>query len=230
MRNLLNEAPAKELHGRLRFTCTYVDQDDITGRDVLEIGSGYGWFALNAGPRSRSFIGVEPTDDDLRTARKYVTHPQVRFERGSALALPFEPGSFDTVVSWEVLEHIPKGSEPVMFAEARRVLRPGGAFYLSTPFASLRSTALDPAYFLTGHRHYRARDLQSYAAMQGLEVRRLTVVGGWWEILQWWDIYVSKWILRRPPLFSTAMNRRNDRQFEHDDGFVCLFAAMRRPM
>ncbi len=49
----------------------------------------------------------------------------------SALDLPFDPQSFDTVVSTEVLEHVP---DPLLaFKEMHRVLRPTGYLILSTP-------------------------------------------------------------------------------------------------
>jgi SAM-dependent methyltransferase len=48
-----------------------------------------------------------------------------------ALALPFPAASFDTVLCNEVLEHVPEPQR--LFAEAARVLRPGGALVLSTP-------------------------------------------------------------------------------------------------
>jgi SAM-dependent methyltransferase len=49
----------------------------------------------------------------------------------SALQIPFKPGAFDTVVSTEVLEHVP---EPLRaLTEMRRVLKPGGHLVLSTP-------------------------------------------------------------------------------------------------
>lgn len=48
-----------------------------------------------------------------------------------ALALPFRNGAFDAVTCNQVLEHI---AEPArLFAEAVRVLRPGGTLILSTP-------------------------------------------------------------------------------------------------
>jgi SAM-dependent methyltransferase len=49
-----------------------------------------------------------------------------------ALALSFETGSLDIIISTDVLEHVPE-VEPAI-AEAGRVLRPGGRFLFSTPF------------------------------------------------------------------------------------------------
>src|SRR3984893_9643048 len=46
--------------------------------------------------------------------------------------LPFESGSFDTVLLTDVLEHIP---EPLhLMREIARILRPGGKLILSVPF------------------------------------------------------------------------------------------------
>ncbi len=48
-----------------------------------------------------------------------------------ALALPFADASFDSVLCNEVLEHV---TDPArLFAEAARVLKPGGTLVLSTP-------------------------------------------------------------------------------------------------
>ncbi len=50
----------------------------------------------------------------------------------SALELPFGEGSFDVVISQEVLEHLP---DPwAALAEVRRTLKPGGLLYLQVPF------------------------------------------------------------------------------------------------
>ncbi len=54
--------------------------------------------------------------------------PDVRIAPGERL--PFESGSFDSVVSFQVLEHV----RDVLFylGECRRALRPGGRLFLST--------------------------------------------------------------------------------------------------
>lgn len=50
----------------------------------------------------------------------------------SAMLLPFKDNSFDSLVSFQVMEHLP---EPLNFlCESYRVLRPGGYLLLTTPF------------------------------------------------------------------------------------------------
>src|SRR5207249_4048969 len=51
--------------------------------------------------------------------------------RASCDRLPFRNGSFSTVISSELIEHVP--DTPEVLAEMRRVLRPGGLLILGTP-------------------------------------------------------------------------------------------------
>lgn len=46
--------------------------------------------------------------------------------------LPFLDDAFDTIVSFEVLEHVPNVDK--ILKEVRRVLKPGGSIYLTIPF------------------------------------------------------------------------------------------------
>lgn len=45
--------------------------------------------------------------------------------------IPFEDDSFDLVIGWHILEHLPNAVE--FFGECVRVCRPGGLLYLETP-------------------------------------------------------------------------------------------------
>jgi SAM-dependent methyltransferase len=47
--------------------------------------------------------------------------------------LPFGAGSFDLVIAFEVLEHIPQDQIPAAVADLQRVLKPGGHLGLSAP-------------------------------------------------------------------------------------------------
>src|SRR5439155_807663 len=61
------------------------------------------------------------------------TAARVRIVRADAESLPFRDESFDAVVATEVLEHLDEPGR--MLSEARRVLRPGGQFFMTTPNA-----------------------------------------------------------------------------------------------
>src|SRR5438045_3033813 len=134
MKNIIQERPDVEPHGRLLWTQQFVANEHLRDRRVLEIGCGFGWFILHALSSGASHVtGIEHREVDLETARRHIHSERVSLRVGSAIDIPSDDARFDTVAAWEVLEHIPKNSEPKMFAEAARVLRPGGAFYLSTP-------------------------------------------------------------------------------------------------
>jgi SAM-dependent methyltransferase len=84
--------------------------------------------ALRLAEHLPGFIGSEylPTDAD-RAAHPGVVHQNV-------LALSFEDASFDAYISCDVLEHIPDLDGALR--EAARILKPGGAFIGTVPFAA----------------------------------------------------------------------------------------------
>ncbi len=229
MRNLLDERPAEVVHGIPLYASNFVAAEDVEERDLLDIGCGFGWFEVAALKRgARSIKGIEPTPEALATARRHLADPRVSLEVGSAIEIPADDESVDTVVCWEVLEHIPKGTEERAFREIARVLRPGGSFYMSTPHASLRARMTDPAWWLIGHRHYTQSRLRTLAEGAGLAVTSLSVHGGWWQILHVNDFYVSKWILRRGPVLERKILGRVDGEIFRERGFATCFMSARK--
>lgn len=89
---------------------------------VLDLGCGTGR-NLPLFPEGARAIGLDPSLDSLRAARE--RSPGTPLVRGSAEALPFRDGAFDTVVSGLVFCSVPRPA--VGLAEVRRVLAPGGA-------------------------------------------------------------------------------------------------------
>jgi 2-polyprenyl-3-methyl-5-hydroxy-6-metoxy-1,4-benzoquinol methylase len=230
MKNLLDEKPTDELHGRLAFSRDFVDLGLLRDKDVLDVGCGYGWFeSLSLMHGAASVTGIEPTEADLVTVRRGIRDERASFRVASATALPFDDGSFDAVVMWEVLEHLPKGSEAEAFSEIARVLRPDGRLFLSTPHATLLTQATDPARWLIGHRHYGLDAVRRLTESAGLEVVRLETRGGPWEIVHMNVLYFSKWILRRRPLFERRLISRSDRDWSRPGGFVHVFLEATKP-
>lgn len=228
MKNILGDTPHAPLNGRLRFVTEFVRKQDLENRRVLDVGCGFGWFLLHALSQGASQVtGIESRELDLATARRYLDSDRLSLEVGNAIDIPFPQGSFDTVAAWEVLEHIPKHTERQMFAEIARVLRPGGTFFLSTPFAALRSKLLDPAWWLIGHRHYDLQDLLRYAMEARFSVEACTIRGRWWELAELLNLYTSKWVLRRGPLFQGRLHHL-DRDWLRADGFMNVFMRLTR--
>lgn len=103
------------------------------GERVLDLGSGLGGPARGfASLRGCQVTGIDLTADYVAVARALTRRlgldAQVRFLQGSALALPFPAGSFDAATLIHVGMNI--ADKARLFAEARRVLRPGGRFAL----------------------------------------------------------------------------------------------------
>jgi len=99
---------------------------------VLDVASGSGLgseFLLTQG--ARCVVGVEAAAEALSQASARSAPHGPHFVRADALALPFVSASFDVVVSFETIEHLVDA--PGLLAECRRILRPDGCLYLSTP-------------------------------------------------------------------------------------------------
>jgi arsenite methyltransferase len=100
------------------------------GESVIDLGSGSGmdvFFAAERVGSSGSVLGIDYTDEQLEKARRIAEeagYPQVEFREGRIEELPAEDESFDCVISNGVINLAP--DKEVVFAEAARVLKPGG--------------------------------------------------------------------------------------------------------
>ena len=98
------------------------------GDDVLELGPGFGATTkvlLDVVPKL-TILEIDPASTDLLRA-KFGTRADVH--EGSGAEMPFEAGRFSAVVCFTMLHHVPTVSlQDAIFAEAARVLRPGGRF------------------------------------------------------------------------------------------------------
>ncbi len=88
------------------------------------------------------------------------------------LRLPFDDCIFETVVSFQVLEHVPKPS--VLMAEMCRVLTPGGTLVLTAPH--IWGIHEEP------HDYFRFTPfgLRHLAESAGLTVEQVTPLAGYW--------------------------------------------------
>ena len=225
MKNILNDKPSEQLNGRLAYSINFVDSSDMREKRILNIGCGFGWFELFAINNSvEKICSIEITESDLKTAKNNINDPRVEFKVGSAIELPFPDNYFDTVVSWEVIEHIPYNTENLMYREVSRVLKEGGHFYLSTPFNHIISNIFDPAWWLINHRHYSLKQLSEFGQVYKLEVVNHDIKGGLWTTFAVLNMYISKWIFKRKPFFETTFSKLSTSEYlATKSGFYNIF-------
>ncbi|MFF4156438.1 class I SAM-dependent methyltransferase [Streptomyces sp. NPDC001678] len=100
------------------------------GPDALEIGPGYG-ATTRVLLRGEGVTGLSVVEVDAGYAaglrREFGDRAEV--VHGDGTALPWPDGRFDSVVCFTMLHHVPSPArQDALFAEAHRVLRPGGVF------------------------------------------------------------------------------------------------------
>jgi ubiquinone/menaquinone biosynthesis C-methylase UbiE len=116
----------------------WVTEGRELGEDVLEIGPGPGATTEALRHRAPHLTAVEIDPALARALTDRLRDGGVTIVRGDGRALPFADRSFDAVVCFTMLHHLPSaGAQDRLLAEALRVLRPGGAFAGSDSLDSL---------------------------------------------------------------------------------------------
>ncbi|WP_112180597.1 MULTISPECIES: bifunctional 2-polyprenyl-6-hydroxyphenol methylase/3-demethylubiquinol 3-O-methyltransferase UbiG [Paraliobacillus] len=113
----------------------------ISGR-VLDFATGTGFgthiIAKKLKKEIVEVIGFDINNEALEYAKYHYYHPKSSFfqEDVTDLSLPARYGTFDTIVSFETIEHVE--AEEQFLSNVYRLLKPGGKLIMSTPFGNGR--------------------------------------------------------------------------------------------
>lgn len=186
--------------------------------DVLEIGTGTGYGIEVIAPHAQRYVTL---DKQLPEGLGELPD-NVELNEAVVPPLPYEDGSFDCVISFQVIEHI---KDDVAFVrEIERVLRPGGRLILTTPNAPMSLTR-NPWHV----REYKAGELSNLIGSFFEQVEMLGVTGNEAvqayyernrasvERLMRWDVLdlqhrLPRWLLQWP---YDLLNRWNRRKLMH---------------
>ncbi len=143
---------------------------------ILEVAAGTGVVTRALATMANSGLSIVATDLNqamLDQAAAVGTTRPVKWQQADAMALPFSEGEFDVVVCQFGVMFFPDKAKA--FSEARRVLKPGGAFIFNVwdriaenEFADTITTALE-AVFPEGPPRFLARTPHGYHDLSVIE-------------------------------------------------------------
>lgn len=123
----------------LRHLAAYVSAEKVvSNRSVLEIGCGTGYGADHLSQFASSIIAIDFWKEGVQYCHAKYKNEKLIFLQANGLKLPFKDSSFDAAISFQVIEHIAPNNVLNYLLEAKRVLKRGGIFIVSTPNSKLR--------------------------------------------------------------------------------------------
>ncbi|MBI5060474.1 class I SAM-dependent methyltransferase [candidate division KSB1 bacterium] len=105
-----------------------IGSSQVRGRDVLDLGCGEGYGTSLLREAGFQTTGMDIDSEIVERARQKYSG---EFVQGDIRKLPLPDARFDSVVCFEVIEHIEL--DPRAFTEMFRVIKPGGRLIISTP-------------------------------------------------------------------------------------------------
>jgi len=104
------------------------------GLSVLDLGCGWAYGTHWARVSGCTVSGIDLALDQLQWARHALPDAErLRLVQANACRTPYRTGSFDRVVSVEMMEHVYRPDRDRVIDEIVRVLKPGGRVSISTP-------------------------------------------------------------------------------------------------
>lgn len=106
------------------------------GKKILEIGCGTGRQALFLAKNADTYIGVDPNQDSIDTAKNNVTQELqsiLRFEVGYGEKLNYQDNSYDTVIMILSFHEMPIKNQGIVLKEISRVLKKHGQLVIADP-------------------------------------------------------------------------------------------------
>jgi SAM-dependent methyltransferase len=200
-------SPVERLQRSLyRRRATTVEQ--ILGRkgSVLDIGCGPGFLLREFRDRGWQVHGTEFSERTAAYARNVL---QLPISVGSELN--FQDGSFDAVVMWHVLEHMPDPEGTV--SEVTRLLRAGGVFLCAVPnFGSAEARfARDKWFHLDVPRHlnhFTVPALRKLLAAHDFTVQRASFLSVEYDYFSFTQSVLNRLGLRHNLLYNVLRGRQ----------------------
>jgi ubiquinone/menaquinone biosynthesis C-methylase UbiE len=159
---------------------------------LLDLASGSGRAVrCVAGDVEGLVAAVDLSQPMLDTNRESETGGRVRYARASAFSLPFASASLDFLVCLRCIRHFDVADRKQIYAEIRRVLRPGGHFVLDAANHALHAEQLSERHIFDAT--FTRETLTCELRESGFRI------GDWWGTVTGWEWLADAAVRRGVP-------------------------------
>ena len=198
----------------------YYEAATVISGKVLEIGTGSGYGVEIISGVANEFVTVDKFDTKL----DFSQYPNVKFMQQNVPPLAFDPNTFDSAITFQVVEHIQ--DDHTFIREIHRVLKPGGKLVITTPNIKMSITR-NPWHI----REYTVEQFRQLLGKYFSAVEAKGVYGNeksdaYYEnnkksvqkILRWDILKMNRWLPRQVlQVPYDIMNKRNRKKLMNQD-------------
>lgn len=144
----------------------------VSGRRVLDLGAGNGYFDLEIGRRDYEVVAVDRVGPVVDAARRLVVDERVEFLLSDLRDVGFEAGSFDAITLFGVVGLMSSRDDTRLLANCFRWLVPGGLLLVDCDTDLAESETIEAEHELgTIHWHWTS-DIETRTNMLTPELHR----------------------------------------------------------
>lgn len=215
------------IKGRVWVCLDLLKKQNLKDKVIVDIGSSNGWLEKEIEKSgAKKIIGIEPDQQSIKLAKRNVKN--ALFIKGEAGNIPVKSNFADIVILFDVIEHVPGGSEKQVFLEIKRIIKTGGILVLSTPHDHWVINLLDLAWYF-GHRHYSVNKIKEFLDDCGFKITNLEVRGNIFSSFYLIWLYIAKFFFGSNPPGINSFVKLDDLGYrEGKIGTIFLVAKVRK--
>ena len=128
-------------------------------KKVLDVGCFMGYGEKILADYAEEIVAIDGDDEALEFARRNNISSNVNFEKANATQLSFSGGTFDVVIAFQLIEHIPLKEVDNFLREVKRVLKTGGSLFITTPNRKFRLLPFQRPFNPEHYQEFTAKEL-----------------------------------------------------------------------
>jgi len=129
-------------------------------KKVLDIGCFTGYGETRIFSQAKEIIAIDSDKTALEFARLNRHIPNVKFKEADAGQLPFPNESFDVIIAFQLIEHIPAAEVSNFLSGVKRVLKKKGVLFIATPNRKFRLMPFQKPFNPEHYQEFTLKGLQ----------------------------------------------------------------------